>query len=886
MQTDENDPNPTETREWLDALQAVLEREGPERAHQLLESLVEKARLSGAFIPFSPNTPYINTIPPHLEERSPGNHELEWKIRSLLRWNAMALVVNANKEHHGIGGHIASYASAATLYEIGFNHFWKGPDHADGQDLVYIQGHCTPGIYARAYLEGRLTEEQLDRFRMEALSPGLSSYPHPWLMPDFWQFATVSMGLGPIMAIYQARLMKYLHHRGLKDTAKRKVWCFCGDGEMDEPESVGALDIADREKLDNLVFVVNCNLQRLDGPVRGNGKIIQELEGYFRGAGWNVIKLVWGGPWDSLLARDASGKLIEAMNETVDGEYQSYKARGGAYTREHFFGKYPELQRLVATMSDEEIAALPRGGHDPHKVYAAYAAAMKHTGSPTVILAKTVKGYGMGEAGEGQNITHQQKKIGLEALRKFRDRFKIPVPDDQLEAMPFYKPADDSPEIQYLKQRRAELGGSLPARVVRPETLEIPPLATFQRLLDGTGEREISTTMAFVQLLQTLIRDKNVGNRVVPIIPDEARTFGMEGMFRQLGIYSIVGQKYKPEDADQLAFYKEDIKGQILEEGITESGAMSSFIAAGTSYANHQFTLLPFYAFYSMFGFQRVMDLCWAAGDMRARGFLLGATAGRTTINGEGLQHEDGHSLVMAGLVPNCKSYDPAFGYELAVIIHHGLREMVVDQHDCYYYLTIYNENHTHPAMPAGVESGIVKGLYLFKSDDKPAAAHVQLMGSGSIMREVIAASDLLREEWGVTSDVWSAPSFNELARDGREVERWNLLNPSKPPRKSYVAECLGGMTGPVIAATDWVRAYAESIRPYLSAPYHVLGTDGFGRSDNRPALRDFFEVDRRWIVVKALAALAEQGTVPAERVAQAIKIYGIKPNRAAPWTV
>ena len=880
------DENPLETQEWLDALQSVLQREGPERAHQLIESLVEKARMSGAFIPFSPNTPYLNTIPVDLEERSPGNHELEWKIRSLLRWNAMALVVNANKEHSGIGGHIASFASAATLYEIGFNHFWKGPEHPDGQDLVYIQGHCTPGIYARAYLEGRLTEEQLQRFRMEALEPGLSSYPHPWLMPNFWQFATVSMGLGPIMAIYQARLMKYLHHRGLKDMTNRKVWCFCGDGEMDEPESVGALDIADREKLDNLVFVVNCNLQRLDGPVRGNGKIIQELEGYFRGAGWNVIKVVWGGPWDALLARDASGKLVEAMNETVDGEYQSYKARGGKYTREHFFAKYPELERLVATMSDEEIAALPRGGHDPHKVYAAYAAAMKHTGSPTVILAKTVKGYGMGEAGEGQNITHQQKKIGLEALKKFRDRFKIPVPDDQLEKLPFYKPAEDSPEMQYLKARRAELGGSLPARVIKPDKIEIPPLSAFQRQLEGTGEREISTTMAFVQLLQTLIRDKNIGQRVVPIIPDEARTFGMEGMFRQLGIYSVVGQKYSPEDADQLAFYKEDIKGQILEEGITEAGAMSSFIAAGTAYANHGINLLPFYTFYSMFGFQRVMDLCWAAGDMRARGFLLGATAGRTTINGEGLQHEDGHSLVMAGLVPNCVSYDPAFGYELAVIIQHGLKEMIEEQKDRYYYLTIYNENHTHPPMPAGVEKGIVRGMYLFKSEDKPAKTHVQLMGSGSIMREVIAAADLLREDWGVTSDVWSVPSFNELARDGREAERLSLLNPGKPAKMSYVHECLSGMSGPVIASTDWVRAYAESIRPFVPLPYHVLGTDGFGRSDNRPALRDFFEVDRRWITVKALKALAELKLVPAERVTQAIKIYGIKPNRQSPWTV
>ena len=620
--------------------------------------------------------------------------------------------------------------------------------------------------------------------------------------------------------------------------------------------------------------------------MRGNGKIIQELEGYFRGAGWNVIKVVWGGGWDALLQRDASGKLLQAMNETVDGEYQGYKARGGAFTREQFFGKYPELEKLVATMSDDEIASLQRGGHDPHKVYAAYASAMKHTGTPTVILAKTVKGYGMGEAGEGQNITHQQKKIGVDALKKFRDRFQIPVPDDQLEHVPFYRPAEDSPEMQYLKKRREELGGPLPARVVRPDRLELPPLATFQRLLDSTGEREISTTMAFVQFLQALIRDKNVGSRVVPIIPDEARTFGMEGMFRQLGIYSIVGQKYKPEDADQLAFYKEDIKGQILEEGITESGAMSSFIAAGTAYANHGVSLLPFYAFYSMFGFQRVMDLCWAAGDMRTRGFLLGATAGRTTINGEGLQHEDGHSLVMAGLVPNCKSYDPAFAYELAVIIQHGLQEMYGEHKDVYYYLTIYNENHQHPALPKGAEAGIVRGLYRFSGADKPGKAHAQLLGSGSIMREVIAAADLLKQEWDVTSDVWSVPSFNELARDGRETERWNLLHPGGKPKKSYVEECLGGTKGPIIASTDWVRAYAESIRPYLTAPYHVLGTDGFGRSDNRPALRDFFEVDRRWIVVKTLAALASLKLVPADRVKQAIESYGIPPDRAAPWTV
>jgi pyruvate dehydrogenase E1 component len=890
------DADPEETREWLESLEAILTREGPERAHFLLDALVEKARRTGAFMPFSANTAYLNTIPPHLEERSPGNHELEWKIRSIIRWNAMAMVVNSNREHAGIGGHIASFASSATLYDVGFNHFWKGPDHPQGGDLIYIQGHVTPGIYARAFLEGRITEAQLNRFRMEALKPGLSSYPHPWLMPDFWQFATVSMGLGPIMAIYQARFMKYLHNRGLADMTGRKVWCFCGDGEMDEPESLGAIDIAEREKLDNLIFVVNCNLQRLDGPVRGNGKIIQELEGVFHGAGWNVIKLVWGAQWDALLAQDTSGKLLQLMNETVDGEYQSFKAKGGAYTREHFFGKYPETARLVETWSDEQIAALNRGGHDPHKIYAAYAKAVKHEGSPTVILAKTVKGYGMGEAGEGQNITHQQKKIGENALKAFRDRFRIPISDDKIADLPFYRPAEDSPEIQYLKQRREALGGPLPSRRPNKAPLAIPELSVFDKVLAGSGDREISTTMAFVQLLQTLCRDKNIGKQVVPIVPDEARTFGMEGMFRSLGIYSIVGQKYNPEDADQLAFYREDIKGQILEEGITEAGSMSSWIAAATAYANHGTPMLPFYIFYSMFGFQRIADLCWAAGDMRARGFLLGATAGRTTLNGEGLQHEDGHSHVYAATVPNCRAYDPAYAYELAVLIQHGMKEMYVEQKDVYYYLSVYNENYAQPPMPVGVEQGIVKGMYLLRSEDKPEKAHVQLLGSGAILREVVAAADLLKEEWGVTSDVWSVPSFSELARDGRETERWNLLHPQDKPRKSYVQECLGGMTGPAIASSDWIRSYADQIRPYMPRtgadgaggpmPYHVLGTDGFGRSDNRPALRDFFEIDRRWIVVKSLKALAEQKLVPAERVAQAIKIYGIKPDRAAPWTV
>jgi pyruvate dehydrogenase E1 component len=890
----ERDPN--ETQEWLDALDDVLRERGPQAAHALLEDLITRARGKGAFIPFSPNTPYVNTSPTALEAQSPGDHAVEWRIRSLTRWNATAMVVNANREHAGIGGHIASFASSATLYDVGFNHFWKGADHEDGADLVYIQGHVTPGIYARAYLEGRISEAQLQRFRMEALAPGLSSYPHPWLMPEFWQFATVSMGLGPIMAIYQARLMKYLANRELAQNDQRKVWVFCGDGEMDEPESLGAIDIAAREQLDNLIFVVNCNLQRLDGPVRGNGKIIQELEGSFRGAGWNVIKVVWGSGWDALLAQDTSGKLLQLMNETVDGEYQNFKAKGGAYTREKFFGKYPETARLVASWTDEQIAGLQRGGHDPHKVYAAYHAAVRHTGTPTVILAKTVKGYGMGEAGEGQNITHQQKKMGEEALKKFRDRFQIPVTDEQIKDTPFYRPAEDSDEMRYLKARREALGGPLPRRTVKPVSLSLPPASAYERLLADTGEREISTTMAFVQLLQTLIRDKKIGKQVVPIVPDEARTFGMEGMFRALGIYSIVGQKYEPQDADQLAYYKEDVKGQVLEEGITEAGAMSSWIAAATSYANHGVPLLPFYIYYSMFGFQRVMDLCWAAGDMRARGFLLGATAGRTTLNGEGLQHEDGHSQVMAAQIPNCRAYDPAFAYELTVIIRHGMQRMFVDGIDEYYYLSLYNENYSHPALPPGVETGIVKGLYLLRSAEAAKHdLHVQLLGSGALLREVMAAADLLAEEWGVTSDVWSAPSFSELAREACEVERWNLLHPTETPRVGYVTECLKGMMGPAIASSDWVRAVPEQIRAYMPRAtdnggrpmaYHVLGTDGFGRSDNRPALRDFFEVDRRWIVVKALHALALEGAMPMERVKQAAQIYGLAANRPAPWTV
>jgi pyruvate dehydrogenase E1 component len=888
---DVRDQDPGETQEWLDALRAVLEQEGPERAQFLLEQLIETSRRSGTYIPFSPHTAYVNTIPPHAEERSPGDHAMEWKIRSLLRWNAIAMVVNSNREHAGIGGHIASFASAATIYDVGFNHFFKGPDHPDGGDLLYIQGHVTPGIYARAYLEGRLTEEQITNFRYESEGKGISSYPHPWLMPDFWQFATVSMGLGPIMSIYHARFMKYLENRGIRKNEGRKVWCFCGDGEMDEPESLGAIDIAAREKLDNLIFLVNCNLQRLDGPVRGNGKIIQELEGVFRGAGWNVIKVVWGSAWDSLLAQDHSGRLMQLMMETVDGEYQACKARGGKYTRDNFFGKYPETARLVEHMSDDDIAGLNRGGHDPHKLYAAYHRAVNNAdGRPTVILAKTVKGYGMGEAGEGQNVTHQQKKMGEEALKKFRDRFQIPISDEQIKDTPFYHPGADSPEVKYMLERREALGGSLPQRRVNAPALEIPPLASFSRQLEGTGDREVSTTMAFVQFLQALIRDKNVGKRVVPIIPDEARTFGMEGMFRSLGIYSVVGQKYNPEDADSLAFYKEDIKGQILEEGITEAGAMSSWVAAATSYANHGEPMLPFYIYYSMFGFQRVGDLCWAAGDMRARGFLLGATAGRTTLNGEGLQHEDGHSHVLASVIPNCRSYDPAYAYELAVLLQHGMQEMYGQNQsegkDVYYYLTLYNENYAHPPMPKGVEDGIIRGIYHLRGAKKPGKLHVQLMGSGSILREVEAAAELLSEEFGVSSDIWSVTSFTELARDGQDTERDNLLHPGRKPKQTYLNKVLEGRPGPAIVATDHVRAYVEQVRPYLDRQLAVLGTDGYGRSDTRTRLRDFFEIDRRWIAVRALKALADEGTIPKEKVTQAMKIFGIKPGKPNPRLV
>ncbi|GAO05129.1 pyruvate dehydrogenase (acetyl-transferring), homodimeric type [Anaeromyxobacter sp. PSR-1] len=880
------DLDPQETREWLDALEGVLQREGTDRAHFLIEQLIDRARRSGAYLPFSANTAYVNTIPVEKQPRYPGDFAIEQTIRHYIRWNAMAMVVRANK-HTNVGGHIASFASAATLYDVGYNHFWRAWTPERGGDLVYIQGHSAPGIYSRAFLLGLLSEEQLENFRQEVDGKGLSSYPHPWLMPDFWQFPTVSMGLGPHMAIYQARFMRYLHDRGIADTADRKVWAFCGDGEMDEPEAMGAIDRAGREKLDNLIFVVNCNLQRLDGPVRGNGKIIQELESTFRGAGWNVLKVIWGRHWDPLFAKDSEGILRRRMMEVVDGEYQLYKSRNGAFVREHFFNS-PELKAMVSELSDEDVWRLNRGGHDPFKVYAAYDAAVKHTGQPTVILAKTIKGYGMGEAGEAMNIAHQQKKIAVDAIRRFRDRFDLPVPDDQLEKVPFLRLPEGSKELEYLKARRQELGGDRPRRRAKAKPLEVPPLSAFDRLLKSSEDRELSTTMALVQIMTILARDKAIGKRVVPIVPDEGRTFGMEGMYRQLGIWSHVGQLYTPEDADKLAYYREDKQGQVLQEGITEAGAMCDWIAGASAYATHGEPMLPFYLFYSMFGFQRVGDFAWAAGDMRCRGFLVGGTSGRTTLNGEGLQHEDGHSHVLSSVIPNCRSYDPTFSYEVAVIVHDGLRRMLAEQEDAYWYVTVLNENYAHPGMPEGVEQDIVKGMYLFKQGAKGKAKgpRVQLLGSGAILREVIAAADLLKSQWGVDADVWSCPSFTELARDGMAVSRHNRLHPEDAPRRAHVETCLGGTQGPVVAATDYVRTFAEQIRPWVPRAYHVLGTDGFGRSDTREKLRRFFEVDRHHVAVAALKALADEGTVPAAKVAEAMKKYGIDPARPAPWTV
>ena len=881
------DPDPQETTEWLDAMRGVLAAEGPDRARALLEQLVDEARRGGAHVSLGLETPYVNTIPPEREASMPGDRELEARLRHYVRWNAMAMVVRANKASSELGGHVASFASAATLYDVGFNHFWRAPTQTFGGDMVFMQGHSSPGIYARAFLEGRITESQLEHFRQEVDGNGLPSYPHPWLMPEFWQYPTVSMGLGPIMSIYQARFMRYLHDRGLRDTTDRKVWAFLGDGEMDEPESLGAVSLAGREQLDNLIWVINCNLQRLDGPVRGNGKIIQELERVFKGAGWNVIKVIWGTGWDALLKADTSGKLVQLMTETIDGDYQTLKSRNGKYVRDEFFGKYPETAALVADWTDDEVWALARGGHDSRKVFTAYKAAVEHKGQPTVILAKTIKGYGMGEAGEARNIAHQAKKMDLEEMRVFRDRFNIPVSDAQIESIPFYRPPDDSAEAKYLRERVHALG-SLPQRRRTSASLPVPALSAFDGQLKATGEREISTTMAFVRILNTIVRDATVGPRVVPIVADESRTFGMEGMFRQLGIYSSVGQLYHPQDAEQLMWYREDQHGQILQEGINEAGALSSWIAAGTSYSNHDLPMVPFYIFYSMFGFQRIGDLAWAAGDSRTRGFLLGGTSGRTTLNGEGLQHEDGSSQMMASFIPNCKSYDPTFGYEVAVIIQDGLRRMLAEQEDVYYYITLLNENYTHPAMPEGSADDILRGMYLLRDGGKPhkKSPRVQLFGSGAILREVIAAADLLAEDWNVQSDIWSVTSFNESARDGVDAHRHTLLHPGEKPRLSHVERCLEGRIGPGIAATDYVRAYAEQLRPYVGRRYVTLGTDGFGRSDYRRKLRTFFEVNRHYVAIAALNALADEGTIERSLVAEAIAKYGIDPNKPNPITV
>ena len=885
-----NDPNVIETNEWLDALESVIDLEGPERAHFLMEKLIDLARRRGSDIPFSANTAYVNTIPADKGARCPGNLEIEERLRSYMRWNAMAMVVKANRKDGDLGGHLSSFASLANMLGIGFNHFWHAPTADHGGDLLYIQGHSSPGIYARAFLEGRLTEEQLLNFRQEVDGKGISSYPHPKLMPSFWQFPTVSMGLGPLMSIYQARFLKYLHARGIADTDNRKVWAFCGDGEMDEPESMGAIGMAGREKLNNLVMVINCNLQRLDGPVRGNGKIIQEMESDFRGAGWNVIKVVWGSGWDELLAKDKDGILRQVMMDTVDGEYQNYKAKDGAYVRANFFGKHPKLLEMVAHMSDDEIFHLTRGGHDPHKIYAAFKVAQDSKDQPTLILAKSVKGYGFGKSGEARNTAHNTKKLDDEAIKAMRDRFQLPISDEQLPSIPFFKPDPDSEEMKYLHERRAALGGYLPQRRQQAdETLIVPPLSTFKASLDPTAEgREISTTAAYVRVLTTLLRDESLGQRIVPIMVDESRTFGMEGLFRQIGIFSQVGQLYEPVDKDQVMYYREDKAGQILQEGINEAGGMSSWIAAATSYSSNNRVMIPFYTYYSMFGLQRIGDLAWAAADMRARGFLIGGTAGRTTLNGEGLQHEDGHSHVMSSTIPNCISYDPTFGHEVAVIIHDGLRRMVTNQEDVFYYITLMNENYSHPGIKEGQEEGIIKGLYSFSKSEKTTKHRVQLMGSGTILREVIAGGELLESDWGIASDVWSAPSFTLLARDGQDVERWNMLHPTETPRTAYITECLQGTTGPIVVATDYMRTFAEQVRAFVpkDRSYKVLGTDGFGRSDSRAKLREFFEVNRYFVVIAALKSLADEGAISASVVAQAIEKYGINPEKPNPVTV
>ena len=879
------DIDPVETKEWLESLSAVLEKDGKNRAQYLIKQLIDYSYKEGSDLVLSRNTPYTNTIAPEDEKKSPGDQNLERKIRALIRWNAAAMVVRVNKKNPELGGHIGTFASAATLYDIGMNHFWRAKNNKFGGDLIYFQGHSAPGMYARAFLEGRITPKQLDNFRQEVKPGGLSSYPHPWLMPKFWQFPTVSMGLGPIMSIYQARFTKYLINRGLLKDEGRKIWCFLGDGETDEPESLGAIGLAAREKLDNLIFVVNCNLQRLDGPVRGNGKIIQELEGIFRGAGWNVIKVIWGSYWDSLLAKDKTGLLIKRMNEAVDGEYQAFKAKGGAFVREKFFGKYPELSNLVSQMTDRDIWRLNRGGHDPHKVYAAYHSAMQNTGTPTVILAKTIKGYGMGKSGESINTTHQQKKLEEKDLLYYRDRFDVPLTDQQVKNVEYYRPPDNSPEIKYLRECRLKLGGNLPERSSFAKSIKTPSEDIFKAMKESTGTKEMSTTMVLVRMLTSLLRDKNVAPRLVPIIPDEARTFGMEGFFQKIGIYAHEGQKYEPVDSEQLSSYREDVKGQVLEEGITEAGAMSSWIAAGTSYTNHDISMIPIYIFYSMFGFQRTGDFAWAAGDNQTRGFLIGATAGRTTLAGEGLQHGDGHSHLLSSVIPNCKSYDPTFAYELATIFKEGLRRMHDKQENIFYYITTMNENYCHPAMPKNkfIAEGILKGMYLFKEHNKFKKIKIQLLGSGTILREMIAAAEILQKDYQIDSNVWSVTSFNELRKEALEVERYNLLHPDSKPKKTYIEKCLSLTEGPVVAASDYMRLNSDQIRPFISKGFYSFGTDGYGRSDTRKNLRKFFEVDKEHLVAYSLSALAKEQLIPSKYAKDAIKKYNINTEKPMP---
>jgi len=879
------DIDPIETQEWMESLSAVLEKDGKHRAQFLIKQLIEHSYKEGSDLVLSRNTPYINTIPPEEETKSPGDQNIERKIRSLIRWNAAAMVVRANKKNPELGGHIGTFASAATLYDVGMNHFWRAKNNKFGGDLIYFQGHSAPGMYARAFLEGRINSKQLDSFRQEVDPGGLSSYPHPWLMPKFWQFPTVSMGLGPIMSIYQARFTKYLINRGLIKDEGRKIWCHLGDGETDEPESLGAIGLAAREKLDNLIFVVNCNLQRLDGPVRGNGKIIQELEGIFRGAGWNVIKVIWGSYWDPLLAKDKTGLLIKRMNEAVDGEYQAFKAKGGAFVREKFFGKYPELLNLVSKMDDKDVWKLNRGGHDPHKVYAAYHSAMQNTGTPTVILAKTIKGYGMGKSGESINTTHQQKKLDEKDLLYYRDRFDVPLTDLQVKNVEYYKPPESSPEIKYLKERRLKLGGNLPERSSFAKPIKTPSEDIFKAMKESTGNKEMSTTMVLVRMLTSLLRDKNVAPRLVPIIPDEARTFGMEGFFQKIGIYAHEGQKYEPVDSEQLSSYREDVKGQVLEEGLTEAGAMSSWIAAGTSYSNHDMSMIPIYLFYSMFGFQRTGDFAWAAGDNQTRGFLIGATAGRTTLAGEGLQHGDGHSHILSSVIPNCKSYDPTFSYELATIFREGLRRMHEKQENIFYYITTMNENYSHPTMPKdkSVEEGILKGMYLFKEHNRYKKTKIQLLGSGTILREIIAAAKILQNEYQIDSNVWSVTSFNELRREAMEVERYNLLNPDKKTKRSYIDECLASTEGPIVSASDYMRLNSDQIRPFVRKSFYSFGTDGYGRSDTRKNLRKFFEVDKEHIITYTLSVLAKEQLIPSKYAKDAMKKYNIDPEKPIP---